>query len=47
MKKNIKEHEQIVKDIHQQQALIAQKQQETVNIDEAVENIKQGLVDIG
>lgn len=42
-----KNAEQIVKDIHQQQALIAQKQQETVNIDEAVENIKQGLVDIG
>lgn len=42
-----KKAEQIVKDIHQQQGVIAQKQKETVNIDEAVENIKQGLVDIG
>lgn len=37
----------IVKDINQQQVIIAEKQKETVNIDEAVENIKQGLVDIG
>lgn len=42
-----KKFEQIVKDINLQQVIIAEKQKETVNIDEAVENIKQGLVDIG
>lgn len=42
-----KKFEQIVKDVNLQQAIIAEKQKETVNIDEAVENIKQGLVDIG
>lgn len=42
-----KKLEQIVKDINLQQVTVAEKQKETVNIDEAVENIKQGLVDIG
>lgn len=42
-----KNSEQIAKEIYQQQMLITQKQKETVNIDEAVENINKGLVDIG
>lgn len=42
-----KEKEQIEKSIYQQLDIITQKQKETVNIDEAVDNIKRGLVDIG
>ncbi len=42
-----KQSEQISKNIDSQQVIITQKQKETVNIDEAVDNIKNGLIDIG
>ncbi len=42
-----KELQAIILDINTNAALIEEKRKETVNIDEAVDNIKNGLIDIG